>query len=96
MSEIGNNLKRARLINNMSLRDVGYNLNISATAVSKYEKGIIVPDSKRLIEFANLYQVKVRDLLQSKELPKMSFNSFRKKKRLTGNRLDILKNIILI
>ena len=83
MSEIGNNLKRARLIKNMSLRDVGYNLNISATAVSKYENGIIVPDSKRLIEFANLYQVKVRDLLQSKELPKMSFNSFRKKKKLT-------------
>ena len=71
MSEIGNNLKRARLIKNMSLREVGYNLNISATAVSKYEKGIIMPDSKRLIEFANLYQVKVRDLLQSKKLPKM-------------------------
>lgn len=52
MSEIGNNLKRARLIKNMSLREVGYNLNISATAVSKYEKGIIMPDSKRLIEFA--------------------------------------------
>ena len=95
MSEIGNNLKRARLIKNMSLREVGYNLNISATAVSKYEKGIIMPDSKRLIEFANLYQVKVRDLLQSKKLPKMSFNSFRKKKSLTGKRLEILKNIIL-
>ena len=50
MSEISNNLKRARLINNMSLRYVGYRLNISATAVSKYEKGIIIPSSKRLIE----------------------------------------------
>lgn len=95
MSEIGNNLKRARYIKNMSLRDVGYSLNISAMTVSKYEKGIIIPDSKRLIEFAKLYQVKVRDLLQSKELPKMSFNSFRKKKRLTGKRLDVLKNMIL-
>ena len=33
--------------------------------------------------------------MQSKKLPKMSFNSFRKKKSLTGKRLEILKNIIL-
>ena len=95
MSEIGNNLKRARLIKNLSLREVAQRLNVSPTAVSKYENGIIIPDSKRLIEFANLYEVKVRTLLQSKELPKMNFNSFRKKKRLIGKRLEILKSIIL-
>ena len=53
MNEIGNNLKRIRLLKNLSLKEAGNLLNMSATAVSKYEKGEIIPDSKKLILFAN-------------------------------------------
>lgn len=94
MNDIGNNLKKVRLLNNLSLKEAGNLLNMTATAVSKYEKGQILPDSKKLIEFANAYNVKTIDLLKTYDAPKMKFTAFRKKKRLTGQKLELLKQII--
>ena len=64
MEAVGKNLKRIRLLKNLSLKEAGLLLNMSAPAISKYEKGLIIPDSKKLIEFANAYDVKVLDLLK--------------------------------
>ena len=61
MQEIEKNLKRIRLLKNLSLKEAGILLNMSAPAISKYEKGKIHPDSQKLIEFANAYNVKVID-----------------------------------
>lgn len=94
MNGIGKNLKRIRLLKNLSLKDAGNLLNMSATAVAKYEKGEILPDSKKLIDFANAYNVKSIELLKVYNVPKMQFNSFRKKKRLTGKNLELLEEII--
>lgn len=94
MSGIGKNLKRIRLLKNLSLKDAGNLLNMSATAISKYEKGEIIPDSKKIIDFANAYGVKSVDLLKIYNVPKMKFTSFRKKKRLTGQNLELLKELI--
>ena len=95
MNEIGNNLKRVRLLKSLSLKDAGLLLNMSATAVSKYEKGLIIPDSKKIIEFANAYNVKTIELLKTYDVVKMKFTSFRKKKRLIGQKLELLKELIL-
>ena len=94
MNIIGNNLKRIRLLKNLSLKQAGNLLNMSATAISKYENGMIVPDSKKLIEFANAYHVKSIDFLNNYDIPEMKFSSFRKRKRLTGQNLELLKDII--
>ncbi len=94
MSEIGKNLKRVRLLKKLSLKNAGELLNMSATAVSKYEKGEIEPNSQKLIEFANAYGVKVLDLLKQYKAPEMKFNAFRKKQRLKGQNLELLKEII--
>lgn len=94
MDGIGKNLKRIRLLKNLSLKEAGVILNMSTTAVSKYEKGEIIPDSKKLINFANAYQVNSTDLLKVYNAPKMKFTSFRKKKRLTGQKLKLLEEII--
>lgn len=94
MNEIGKNLKRIRLLKNLSLEKAGNLLNMSAPAVSKYEKGQIIPSSEKLIEFANVYGVKVLDLLKTYNAPEMKFNSFRKKQRLQGQNLELLKEII--
>ena len=91
MNEIGKNLKRIRLLKNLSLKDAGNLINMTATAISKYEKGEILPDSKKLIDFANAYKVKSIDLLKVYNAPKMKFTSFRKKKRLTGQNLELLE-----
>lgn len=94
MNGIGNNLKRIRLLKNLSLKEAGNLLNMTATAISKYEKGEILPDSKKIIEFANAYEVKTIDLLKSYNIPEIKFTSFRKKKRLSGQNLDLLKELI--
>lgn len=94
MVEVGKNLKRIRLLKNLSLKDAGLLLNMSAPAVSKYEKGEINPNSQKLIEFANAYGVKVLDLLKSYNTPEMKFNAFRKRQRLQGENLELLKEII--
>ena len=94
MNGIGNNLKRIRLLKNLSLKEAGDLLNMSATAVSKYEKGEIIPDSKKLILFANTYKVKAIDLLKVYNNYQMKFTSFRKKKRLKGQNLELLKELI--
>lgn len=94
MNEIGKNLKRIRLLNNLSLKQAGNMLNMSATAISKYENGLIHPDSKKLIEFANAYNVKSIDLLKIYDAPEMKFTSFRKKKKLTGQNLKLLEELI--
>ena len=94
MNEIGINLKRIRLLKNLSLKDAGELLNMSAPAVSKYENGKIIPNSKKLIEFAKIYNVNVSDILRSCSEQKMTFNTFRKKERLKGQNLELLKSII--
>lgn len=94
MNGIGRNLKRIRLLKNLSLKDAGILLNMTATGVAKYEKGEILPDSKKLIDFANAYDVKSIDLLKVYNAPEMKFTSFRKKKRLTGQNLQLLEDLI--
>ena len=94
MDGIGKNLKRIRLLKNLSLKDAGNLLNMTATAISKYEKGEILPDSKKLIDFSNAYNVKSIELLKVYNAPKMKFTSFRKKKRLTGQNLELLEELI--
>lgn len=94
MNNIGYNLKKIRLLKNLSLEEAGKLLNLSKTGVSKYEKGDILPDSKKLLEFANAYNIKSIDILKTYNIPKMNFSSFRKKSRLTGRKLDLLKSVI--
>lgn len=94
MNGIGNNLKRIRLLKNLSLKEAGSLLDMTATAISKYEKGEILPDSKKIIEFANAYDVKSIELLKVYNTPQMKFTSFRKKKRLTGQNLKLLEDLI--
>ncbi len=94
MNYIGENLKKIRLLKNLSLKEAGKLLGMSATAISKYEKGLIVPNSAKIIEFANAYQVKTLELLKVYSKPEMKFSAFRKKSRLQGQKLLLLQNII--
>jgi len=91
---IGENLKRIRLLKKLSLRQAGEILNMSAPAVAKYEKGLIKPNSEKIIEFANAYKVKTLDILNVYKPANMQFLSFRKKKRLSGQKLKLLEDLI--
>lgn len=47
MNGIGKNLKKIRLLKNISLKEASKLLGMSVNAISKYEKGEIVPNSKK-------------------------------------------------
>lgn len=91
---MGKNLRRIRLIKNLSLKEAGKLLNMSATAVSKYEKGEILLNSRKIIEFANAYKVNAMEILKIYNMPKIHFTNFRKSARLKGQNLELLKEII--
>ena len=90
---IGSNLKRARLINDLSLKKASKLLKISISKLIKYEKGLLIPDSTELINFANVYHVKTYELLKIYTLPELDFYKFRKKEKLKGKNLELLKEI---
>ena len=52
MNEIGNNLKRTRLLKKLSLKQAGDLLNMSSNSVAKYEKDDIIPYSQKLIDLS--------------------------------------------
>lgn len=95
-NSIGNNIKRFRLLNNMSLADLGKAIGVTSMAIKKYEDGIVIPDSKRLIEIANVFNINVYELIHVYKKPQISFSNFRKKSRLTGKKLEVLKSTIEI
>ena len=74
MNEIGTNLKNARLLKNLTLKEAGLLLGMSSSTISKYEKGILVPDYQKLISFANAYGVKAISLIKTYKCPKMKFD----------------------
>ena len=53
MNQIGERIHAARKGKGLSLRALGEMIGVSQTAVSKYEKGEIVPDSGMLIKISN-------------------------------------------
>ena len=71
MDKIGKNLKKIRLLKNLSLKEAGQLLGMSATAINKYEKGDIIPNSSKVIEFANAYNVNCIDILRVYEEPEL-------------------------
>ena len=93
-NSLGDNLKKYRLLNNMSLKKVGELLNVSATAIKKYEDNLIVPNSTRLIEFAKIYNTTIPNLLKIYKEPIIEFNSYRKRKKISGKELNLLEAII--
>lgn len=54
---IGERIKGARTMSQLSQRELAKNLNVSAMAVSKYERGLIMPNSQMLIKLSGSLDV---------------------------------------
>ena len=61
---IGENIKKYRILKGISLRELGRLVNLSQTAINKYEKNILKPDGEKLLKFAEVLECKVSDLLK--------------------------------
>lgn len=61
---INENIKHFRKTRGMSQEEMAVKLNVVRQTVSKWEKGLSVPDADVLIEMANLLDVSVSQLLE--------------------------------
>ena len=63
MNVIGENIKKNRLKNQLSTRDLAKIIGVSHTAVNKYEKGILSPNKKMIRKMARIFKVKTQKLV---------------------------------
>lgn len=55
-------LKEARKRKNLKLKDVAKCLKITASTISKYEKGSIIPKADQVENLLKLYEVQFEDI----------------------------------
>lgn len=91
---LGRNIKKYRLLNGLSLREMADKLNVSHQAIKKYEDDKLTPNSTRLIEIAKLLNVKITDLVNNYEVPTLKYTNFRKNKSLSSKKEEGLRMLI--
>ncbi len=74
---IGENLKRFRLKNNLSLADAGKLLDMSAPGLLKYERNITIPNLARLKQFSSVYHVDIDEILDTGKTNEIKFTNFK-------------------
>ncbi len=62
---LNQNIKRLRTAKNFSQEELALRLNVVRQTVSKWEKGLSVPDAEMLVRLAEVFEVSVGDLLGS-------------------------------
>lgn len=88
-------IKNARKLNGLSLQEVADALEISKQMVSKYEKGISIPTSSKLIKLSKLFNLKIDYFFNSFKVEFGEVN-FRKRSSFPAKKQDSLKESIKI
>ena len=63
---LNENLKQLRKSKGLSQEELAIRLNVVRQTISKWEKGLSVPDADMLIKIADIFEVSVRELLGAK------------------------------
>ena len=90
----GERLVRARKTSGLSLRALADNVGVSQTAINKYEKGLLTPDSTMLIKLAKTLNVKAGYFLRPNPL-ELENPEYRKKSSLSKKKLEMITGKIL-
>lgn len=91
---LGNNIKKYRKRNNLSLRQLAELLEISHTAIDKYEKNELIPNSNILIRMSEIFKIKVADLFKNpQEEIEIKDIHYRKKATFNKKNQDIVEDI---
>lgn len=61
--QLGLNISKCRQRLNLTQEQLAEKLNIGNEAISRIERGVAMPSLMRLVEFANVFQCSVADLL---------------------------------
>ena len=81
MADIGHRMKAARKAAALSLRDLAEKVDVSAQSISKYERGLMTPDSAGLLQIARALGVKVEFFFRTQEV-NLSRPAYRKRTTL--------------
>lgn len=81
--EIGKYIKKLRLKNNLSQKELADKLSVTFQAVSKWERGISIPDIYILKEISNIFNVDINEIIGGKETPNKNVNKKNKTFRIT-------------
>ena len=73
--KIANLIKELRKENNLTQKDLGDSLGVSAQAVSKWENGKNIPDIALLKEISDKYNVDINNLLDGENIKKKKTNN---------------------
>jgi len=94
-AQVGHRIKSARMLAGLSLRELSNGLNgiVSHNAISKYEKGEMMPDSKVLIALSKALDVKT-DYFLRPQIVEISNIEFRKRGSLTVKKTNSIKENI--
>ena len=90
----GERLIRARKTAGLSLRALAESVGVSQTAINKYEKGILIPDSTMLMKLAKALEVKAGYFLRPNTL-ELEKPEYRKKSTLSKKKLQQIEGKIL-
>lgn len=94
------NLKILRRQKGMSQRILAQQLNVVRQTISKWEKGLSVPDADMLMRIADLFDVSVSELLGSKIEKEENVNEFAVQLELLNEQLaqkaEMRKRIITV
>lgn len=95
-NQIGERIKSARKLAGFSLRELSTKVDgiVSHNAISKYEKGTMLPDGKVLIALSHALNVKTEYFLRPKSV-EISNIEFRKKSKLTSKQISSIKERII-
>jgi len=88
-------IKNARKLKLLSQQEVADELGVSKQMISKYEKGLSIPDSSKMIKLSKLFNQKIDYFFNAYKVELGEVN-FRKKSRFSKKRLESLKELIKI
>lgn len=91
---VGDNLRALRLRNNLSMQDVGNKLNVTSTAILKYEHNKTLPGLKRLEELALIYNTTIDEILDVDNYNEITFINLKCNGSVSAVREEKIKNIL--
>ena len=78
--KIGEFIKKLRQDNNLTQKDLANKYNVTYQAVSKWERGLNIPDISLLKQMSEDFNVSIEELLSGKPTETKFFQTKRKKK----------------
>ena len=91
---VGENLRRLRLRCNLTMNDAANMIGISAPAILKYEKNLMLPSIKNLELLAKAYECTIDDILDTSDIKEIKFINFQCLNKSAFHKKEKIKNIL--